>query len=325
MRTLKSMFVIFAVAICIAVSTVSSVQATDFTWGGAVGLTEMSPGGGIFSHIDASRNGRMVGSWFSTSNVLPVLADGLEYAAYGDFPGISKIQEVVLSPDSGITRWPATQVPGKGWKVELPIGDRYADSRTFDGRPCQIVVPGLNPGGYGLEWGVRSRDKRGRLMLIIIPITWSALRTSSAANHVMVQAAPSNCDSYNAVQWFAFLRGFVPAWATPDPAVLVAQQMQNQLTQPVQTVRPQPARPRQRVRPVSKTVKLILCLDDEQRSMSCQLDTSSLFAGQRLEFRRDGQTVIVAEIDSVDGTAVEASVTAGGWPQSGDRIFMGGN
>lgn len=57
----------------------------------------------------------------------------------------------------------------------------------------------------------------------------------------MVQQAPTGFEALSDQVAFAYLRGFVPAWASPDPAVLMQQQMVNGggITQPQSSTQPQ--------------------------------------------------------------------------------------
>ena len=243
MRYLKISLLIMAILTMIAPS-----MAQNYTWGGcgAISITEMTSQSGVFSHIDATRCDcecpHIIAGWFSTAGILPCLvkADGISYTAYGDFSGIARIEKVVLTPDGGATQWCANMVIGKGWRVDVPMGMRVNTNEKIESESCcpgkttriicqeEKTCVGLEPGGYSLEWGVWSRDKKNRMMFIIIPINFSSTRLSVAANHLMVQ---SGCiGGMSDQQVFSLLRGFVPAWATPDPAVMMQQQVVNNLS-----------------------------------------------------------------------------------------------
>jgi len=241
-------------------------QAVNFS--GGVSITEMTPQSGIFSHIDMAYKSRIIGSWFSTAGYLPVLvkSENLTYTAYGDFVGIpnGKVEQAVLTPDGGKTQWPATLVPGKGWQVQIPFGTHtdtvqtVKDVKVRGNKTEKVVceetqtVIGLESGGYALEWGVVSRDKRNRVMIIIIPINYTSSRTSNSANHVMVQREVANIAVLNDAAISIYLRehGFQPAVDTFSPAVMAAQQMY----QPKPSTPPAPAaQPAQPVQPVQPT------------------------------------------------------------------------
>lgn len=255
----RSLTICILAAIMVVAVVPTWAQAVNFS--GGVSITEMTPQSGVFSHIDMAYKGRVIGGWFSTAGYLPVLvkSNDLTYTAYGDFPGITKIQKVVLTPDGGKTQWPATLVPGKGWQVAIPFGTRtqtvqtVKDVRVRGNRTEKVVVEetqtviGLEPGGYALQWGVESRDQRNRVMIIIIPMNFSSMRTSYAANHVMVQREVANIAVLNDAAINIYLRehGFQPAVDTFSPAVMAAMQMgqPTQPTQPVQPVQPPKADP----------------------------------------------------------------------------------
>ena len=284
----------------IAVAMTTPVLA-DLNWSSGITLTEKESGIQIGSRIEAMHGRYLIGCWFSSSGQLPVMVQGLGYNAFGDFPGINKIQKVVLSPDHGKTEWPADQIEGKGYFVP---------------------IPNLLAGGYGLEWGVTSKDKHNRLLLVIIPINWSSTRSSSATNHAMVQMAPMGYENFSDQQWYACLRGFVPAWATVDPSYAALVQASQP---PVQQVVPQS----EKEAVVETTnfdgeVTLILDYGKKQDEFPVNI-TADISVGQKIVFRRSGRFVAEAEItDLMAGKFIQARVIKGGYVQSQDGIFLGG-
>ena len=212
MRTLIILSFLIAM---VAIS--ATAQADGLSWSSGVTLTEKEGSTTLGSRLEAISGDRIIGSWFSSSNMLPQIVSGLDYNAYGDFSGIQKVQRVELSPDHGTTVWSATLVEGKGYCVGLPA---------------------LAAGSYALEWGVWSRDKRNRLVLLIIPINWSSGRLTSSVNHLMVQSAPAEWESYDDRMWFSCLRGFVSSEATPDMGYLAQQQAAAQMGHPAPQLAP---------------------------------------------------------------------------------------
>lgn len=301
---------IVLLAIIVSAMVASSAFAGEVNWSAGITLTEKESGVTIGSRIEVSNRGRLVGSWFSSSGQLPVMVEGLEYDAFGDFPGIWKIRKVVLTPDHGKTEWLAELVEGKGYAV---------------------AIPRLRAGSYGLEWGVLSHDKRNRLMLIIIPINWSSNRSTSATNHAMVQVAPGNCGGFNDQQWFALLRGFVPAWASFDPAFVAQQNMQSQrpADPPPATAPAPPAKPAVRDDKGAYTpsepskVKMILVGNDPSVFDDVNIEIE-LAKGDYLVFKRDGQFVADAKVTRVTEGEIQARITKGGGVRNGDDIFKKG-
>jgi len=346
-------------------------QAVNFS--GGVSITEMTPQSGVFSHIDMAYKGRVVGSWFSTAGYLPVMvkSENLTYTAYGDFPGIQKVEKVVMTPDSGKTIWTAQQVTGKGWQVQIPFGTRtetvqtVKDVKIRGGKTEKTVVEetqtviGLEPGGYSLEWGVVSRDKRNRLMLIIIPINYTSTRTSYAANHVMVQREVANIAVLNDAAISIYLRehGFQPAVDTFSPAVIAAMQV-NQPTQPAPAVQPaQPAQPAQptkvdppanqsdgtiraevtvSVQPTPKPVMIQLKIHlwplGATRPVTWDATVNQTWYNaltqdvQRVRLTRGGRKIAMGEAQAAHGM-IEIHLESNVTPQTGDKIetVEGGN
>lgn len=319
---------IVVVAIVICVMAVESAIAGEFNWSAGISLTEKESGVQIGSRIEASREGRFIGSWFSSSGQLPVMVMGLDYDAFGDFPAIRNILEVVLSPDHGKTEWSAEQVEGKGYTVDLPT---------------------LPSGSYGLEWLVVSKDKHNKLMLIIIPINWNSRRATGATNHAMVQHPPLESESFSDQQWFALLRGFVPAWASFDPAFLAQQQMAGQsapqgqspqgtVPETIPQVAPPPSPPPAPKAPSypednshphnsyngdEADVTVTLALLDGHWKESARSIIPSVPNGGKLIFRRAGVVVAEATVTRViPGRLIEARVIKGGGVRPGDKISM---
>jgi len=307
-RCTLSSLAVFAVVIVMTVSA----QAAELQWSGGVTLTESSDQSGIFSRIEVCRSGQVIGCWFSTSGVLPQVFPGPDIMVYGDFPGISRIEEVVLSPDHGITKWPAKLCKGKGYTVKTP--------------PAY-------PGGYSLEWGVSSKDKHNRLTLVIIPINWSSQRRSAAANHLMVQEAPLGWEQMSDQQLFAFLRGFVPAWATPDPSVVAQMQMMQPVQIPALEPTPTPAPATEQAkedppqRPIEQPVTLVLLYGKSRQIVSAGLDMSKIEPGTVIRFRRDGQLILDACVQTISDNRVVCRASSRNAIQNGDSIsiIQGGN
>lgn len=350
---MRRSLILLLVVVAFAAAT-RTVQAADFVWNGAVSITEMAPQSGIFSHIDMAHRGQIIGSWFSTAGILPILvgSDDLSYVAYGDFPGITKIQKVVLTPDGGATQWPASQIVGKGWQVNIPFGTRTVttqevkDVKVRGNRTEKVIceerktIIGLEPGGYALEWGVWSRDKKNRLMLIIIPICYSSTRVSSAANHVMVQRQQVDIGRLNEFALQIYLRehGFQPATDGLSPAVMAAQQMGQPQPQPASAMTPQP-QPQPKTVKVETTVKvdgvvraevttkvtLVFWKGSARQTFKDQIMVQDCFhEDQIVEIWRNGQRVGAAEVGSCrpDLGIVEIHIFRGGFLVAGDKLVI---
>lgn len=240
------------VAIVIIAMAMPAFAGSAVSVSGQVVLTEQEAGCAMGTQIEAYRSypektpgserykwcGRYLGIWSSVTNFLPKLVH-FEMPAQADMPeqklvyrmtvhfaNIQNIERVVLTPDNGITLWEATNVPLKGYTVELPQ---------------------LLPGGYGLKWEVFSRDRRGRLILFIIPICWSANRESNVVQQIVVQDPDPllDCKNFRSdADWMAMLSpAFVPATALPDQAFLAQRQsltQQSTQSQPVVVPTPPP-------------------------------------------------------------------------------------
>lgn len=325
------------VAVVVGFSTV--VQASGaLQWSGGISITERTNLSGIFSRLEVSYRGKLLGCWFSNSGVLPQYFQGLDADVIGVFSGIQKIQRVELSPDHGLTKWPAELVEGKGFRVTLP--DLPANPYTF-------------------EWGVWSRDKHNRLILVIIPISWSSVRKSAESFNLMVQTAPPGWWEMSEVMMFAQLRGFVSAWATPDMAVLAQEQalqnmqasalsgpeclgmggatstgiqvgegqlLEEPAVEPSLVEKPWAEEYQYRLSPPQMVeVMLILVAGERQIEVPVRLDLSGVRKGTQLCFWRDEVVVLVAEVTRViENRAIEATIPDAMQLCRGDRITLGG-
>ena len=315
-RTLK-VVLLTAIVIAVAVTPV----AGEINWSAGVTLTEKETGVQIGSALEAFRNGRLIGCWGSSFGQLPVMVEGLEYRAYAHLPGIRNVIKVVLTPDGGITQWPAEQIEGKGYCVTLPS---------------------LPVGIYGLEWAVQSRDKHNRLMLIIIPINWSSKRTIGMVNQTVVQRPPIDCGGFTDQQWFAYLsgKGWVSVEATPDPAYLALMKMQNgpaPAPQPGPAYAPPVPQTERQSSPAHKehpkdepaanfedTATLVITGGSRTTELPLIFEKPvRISKGDHYIFRRSGK--FVAEVDVVKvipGKVIEARILKGGGVRPQDRIFL---
>lgn len=314
MRRTLIVFMLVAIAMAMALPAF----AGDLNWSAGVTLTQSEAGVQIGSRIEASRNGRLIGAWFSSSGQLPIMVQGLDYDAFGDFPGIRKIQRVVLSPDHGQTVWEGENVQGKGYRV---------------------IIPKLKRGSLGLEWGVTSKDKHNRLLLIVIPINWNSHRSSSSTNQAMMQQEPPGSENFTDQQWFGWLTGFVPASATWDPAFVAKQQMLSQQSAFVVTPAPvviptlaPPAPAPFEERPIiqpkeGETTRQEMPARFIRIERVSAIDfTAHVDKGDRLTFKRHGKFVAegVVIIWDDNDKSVEIGITKGGSVLNGDEIFLGG-
>ena len=297
---LRTLMLLSLAAVVMMMATAG--QAENLQWSGGINLTEQTNQSGISSRLETFHNGELVACWFSTSGILPVVFNGLQTVAYGDFTGINKIERVVISPDSGKTQWQAEMVEGRGWLVD---------------------VSNLAPGSYSLEWGVVSKDRHNRLTLIIIPINWSSRRSSQTTNYLMVQSAPAGFEAMPKEMVFAYLRGFVPSWAMPDPSVVASQAvvggaMASMAGAPIPTPTPQAQTS------LGKPEKVILLLvyHGELMEIPVTVETTTLKKDQKIYFKRGGRYVATAQITNVIWhKAIEATVTAGSIV-GGENVWM---
>lgn len=237
------------------------VRAQDINWAGpALSITTYSGPTGLSSTNNAIRNGRPIGGWSSTTPFLQqVVSPGMDYDFTLATTGIMNIQSVVLTPDSGKTVWAASLTPLIGWGMKLPIGKTMVPY-------CRKVKVGSHKAGWlnekvkddfkeergfeegeglpigrmsNLEWRVASLDEHNRLMIWIVPINWLSTRVTTVSSAIMVQQAPVGFENYSDQMAFAYLRGFSPAWASPDPAVLAQAKMLDSLLNPMPQMQPQ--------------------------------------------------------------------------------------
>jgi len=294
--------------LAVMVMATMTAWATEMTWSTGITLTEKEPVTQIGSRIEARRDGRLIGYWLSLTGQLAIMAQGLDYTAFLDCPGIRNIQKVYLSPDHGKTVWDAKLVEGEGYKVEMPT---------------------LPAKSYGLEWAVESRDKQNRMMLLVIPITWNSVRSSSITNQVGVQHVPLIAVNFNDQQWFALLRGFVSAEATLDVGYLTQQKLVDQIMTNQQPVpkpspvvqKPEPApMPVPAVAPKSMTYNgsVLMALDrrvfvvDDHRVSERQVEMKHLLAvGDQLIFMRGDESVVTTKIVDLAKDQIIASVVSG--------------
>ena len=238
-------------------------------WSGGVSITERTDLAAISSTCNASRNGRPVGAT-DTSMGLQAIATAhpsMAYEASLSTVGIpsDKIVDAILTPDGGVTAWAPKFIPGRGYTIALPLGNCMVDTRCkvllpkkhshdkdrWEERVLPVSFAGLTPGKMAkLEWKLAVNDGRRTISIVFIPLTFSFERKLSLGFSFMVQQAMPDFDRIpNSVEGdhlaFAYLRGFVPAWASLDPAELMRQKMvsdilNSQSQPPSQPVQPQP-------------------------------------------------------------------------------------
>jgi hypothetical protein len=164
-----------------------------------------------------------------------------------------KIVSVGYTPDGGKTVWVPNFVPGKGYTLALPVGNttvvntrckvllpkkRARDRDEWEERTLPITIAGLTPGEMASgEWILTVHDKKNRVIIVIIPITWTSDRRLAMGSDIMVQQALSDFDCLPDTlegdrKAYAYLRGFIPAWGMPDPSAIAAMEYQNALAQP---------------------------------------------------------------------------------------------
>ncbi len=218
---------------------------------------------------------------------------------------------------------------------------------------CEVEkkVPGLTAGEMAsLEWKLAVRDKHNRIIILIIPITFDTTRRLSMGFDIMVQCAPANFEALSDLQVFSLLRGFVPAWATPDPAVLAQAQMLDTLNQIGASSKPQPgsgqkSEPKheevkpnetcddvmldgyvetEKTAPKKETVCLTLVFYGDGCKLTWKDRTvpKGMFSreGQLFEITRQGKSIGVVAVKCVSDTTVEFTLIDGCLPESGDSI-----
>ena len=241
------------------VAMVAPSQAQSFNWSAnAVSITQFEGPTGLSSRINAKRVNRPLGGWTSQTGILPVIvaADDMRYDFTLSTAGIFKIEQAILTPDHGKTVWPMTLIDGKGYTTALPIGPTrvrlkcqrkvekhhwWGSSNDTEEYEDDFTMPGLTPGEMSnIESRVTSRDKHNKLIIVVIPISWDSTRVTCAGSAIMVQTPPLGFCNLPDTQAFAYLRGFLQSWATPDMAVIVAQNMPTLPSTPAPPVQPAP-------------------------------------------------------------------------------------
>lgn len=296
----RSTLMLLVVLFASFTASVSFAADTKMQWSSGVTLMESSGQTEIGTRLEVTNNGELIACWFSKSGVLPIVFDGLALTAYGDFGGIEKIESVVLSPDGGKTQWPAQFNEGLGWMVQLPR---------------------FEVGSWSLEWGVRSKDRHNRVTLIIIPINWSSHRTTQTSNYLMVQTAPLGWEQMPKEMAFAYLRGFVSSWATPDPAVIAAQAM---MAGGGAQAGSRPGTPTLPTKPAARYEKIVLKLvyRGELIEIPVTVDINTLKKDLPIYFMRDGHQVATAKIDNDSPyRTIDATVTSGNLA-GGEKVWM---
>ena len=348
----------FLVIAIMAVASVASAS-NGLSIGGGVTLTESASGVAMGSRIDACRkiaekndeSGRFeftyrpIAAWASSTGMMPFLvmskAPGRPvYRAMVDFNNVENIDKVELTPDHGLTTWEATNVPKIGYMVEIPY---------------------MEPGARAFEWKVTSRDKKNRLMIIFIPISWNSNRTNGVVQQIMVQSAPEECWNFSDEQWVSLLSpAFQPLTALPDPGYLAKraaqQQTLNQMTQPASAPTPaptsKPAIEPRRPRPVADQPKPVVKHEEKRnddgyvpesdsevydldgeyqlvltgevnRSFAVNL-TGRVAQGSKVVFDRKGREAASASITDVKSGKIFAEIDSVGSKgiQPGDKILF---
>jgi hypothetical protein len=252
--------------ICLLVAILSIAVApvmAQVVWSGGVSITERTDLTAISSTCNASRYGRPVGAT-DTSMGLQAIAtahQSMAYEASLSTVGIptDKIVDAILTPDGGVTAWSPKFIRGQGYTIALPLGNTMIDTRCkvllpkkhthdkdrWEERTLPISFAGLAPGKMAkLEWKLAVNDGRRTVSIVFIPLTFSFERKLSFGFSFMVQQALPDFDRIpNTIEGdhlaFAYLRGFVPAWASLDPAELLRQKMVNDII----GAQPQPVQP----------------------------------------------------------------------------------
>lgn len=239
------------IIITITLVVVAPSWAQTINWTGGVSVTETTDAAGLSSTINAKRFNRPIGGSSTKMGVQFVITahSSMTYECTLKTVGIdqSKIVDAILTPDGGKTSWVPIFVPGKGFTMILPVGTAMVNTRcrvllpkrrpkdkdVWEEQTMLIPVTALAAGEMAsLEWKLAVRDKKNTIRIIIIPITWTSERRLAMGTDVMVQQAMPDFDRIpNTVGGdhlaFAYLRGFIPGWASPDPATLAALQMQS--------------------------------------------------------------------------------------------------
>lgn len=358
--------------VAILLIAVAPSLAQGIVWSGnALTITQSTELSGVTTRINAKRNGQPLGGYTSKSGICAeiVAHQSMTYPCSLETAGIQNIQGAVITPDHGVTVWPATLIPSKGYTLNLPIGMInvtltrkvpveatvhtwgffHKKGTVMVDEEYQATVPGLSIGEMaGLEWRVLSKDQHNNLRLVAIPINWNSNRSNSINFSVLVQQAPVGFESMTDLMVFAHLRGFEPAWASPDPAVFVRQKMVNDLMatpvdqvpdrQPIDTntvisTLPKGVKvagqvsvdqPKKVVQPRFVSTSIYIYKGTQKRVVQNQtMNIAPLIVPVNMEFRRNGSTVAKGEaIYRPETNIVEIYLTEGDFPAAQDRMWM---
>ena len=371
MRSNLKIFSLIVIAMLMITTIVVPSMAQNVNWSAnAVSITEYAEATGLSSQCNAKRFGRPIGGWTSTAGVLPqvVAGPGMTYEFSLKTTGVLKIEEAVLTPDSGNTLWYADMTSMKGFMLKLPIGigtvkslckvplpkRRESDKTRYEDRVIDVPTTGLPVGEMsGVEWRVKSRDKHNKLIILIIPISWDSIRTTCAGSAIMVQFAPDGFEDLTNISVFSLLRGFVPAWAAADPAVIAQQQMiAQQQPQPQVQVQEQPqVQIQEQIQnndysqnseeiqvdgvvgePVSSTItepsrvtKVTITVIKDAKYLiwrDQKLDMANFESAKFVEFQRDGRYICMATFSYDQRTRnFELKIIRGDFPKAGDQLI----
>jgi len=147
----------------------------------------------------------------------------------------------------------------------------------------------------------------------------------------MVQTTPAGWEQWSDFQVYAFLRGFVPGQATPDPAVLAQMQMMQPAPAPqppaaveaAQAPMPAPA-PAATIpqKPSEQPVTLVLLYGKGRQVLMVGLDMSLIAKGAVIRFRRDGNPVLDACVKTVSSDRVVCDASSQEAIKDGDSITV---
>lgn len=179
-------------------------SAKGFTWGGMiqVGKDERTYAISTIINLSDLSTKRLLGGWSQNQGELPTPTDKTmaECKIFGI--GFEKIVEVGLSPDMGLTRYPAVPTPGKGYIVNL-------DMSKF----------GL--GMSGLNWYVIHMDNRGRLVIVILVFSWAEKGIAQGGCFLHVVRAPEDWNEMPDNLKLSYCHGFLPidGWSSQPQEV----------------------------------------------------------------------------------------------------------
>lgn len=355
---MRRTLIVLLLVVALAAATRTVRAAVDIGGSAVIGVRSETPQSAIGSRIEIPytlQDGtKLVFPWLSVTGKTPFWFEGLEVDVTLVSANIRKIKAVWLTPDHGLTRWPAKLVPLKGYTVHFDATPKYKTVKK-DGREERAQTnPYLAQRSHALEWIVDSDDKKSQFIALVPLFNWSSGRESAATNMVVVQRAPAGWQQMTEDQIYSHLRGFEPVTATPDPAIVAAQQIQQQMAPPpppaptpapqptpapAPTVQPTPAPDppppaiqqegaiRSTVpeppKPVMVKVTLVFRRGAVPKTWRDQPIVKDCFrTGQIVEIRRDGQLVGAAEVWLVRPDLVEFQIFRGNYPASGDRIVI---